>query len=494
MKTKLYISAIICFLFSMNIFASGLPGVNRYSNLPPVVLQQVALDGNNINAWIINSGIIDQNLMTTNTPGFEWPKYSGQFAIFTAGLTIAAMVNGNLRMAAASYKGEYAPGYVIDSSGIPVPQTNSNFRIWKVVKGQNTSYDWLNWGLMVPYGAPFVDVNHNGIYEPAVDTPGISSASQTIFVCLTDGFTSSHTIGEGFGGGTAPLYAELHMTAWCYSNTGYEDMQFLRWNVINKSHLAWNSAYFAIISDPDLGCANDDYIGCDTTRSLGYCYNGEDVDCAGSYRYPGITPAVGIKWLSTSLQANLKMTSFVNFTNTSTQAPPCEHDPNGEDTGAYNMMKGLKKDATPFVIPPGGSASLVTKYVYPGDPETGTGWTEGVPGSPTGSVWNCGGPGHYTGDLHSPNVYGDRRFVMSSGSDSYTVNPGDTNKIYAVQLIAQGTSRLNSVTRLKQLADFAQAFYTGGFMSRKLSPQAVTLELESSVKTARQMVSSRLPA
>ena len=31
-------------------------------------------------------------------------------------------------------------------------------------------------------------------------------------------------------------------------------------------------------------------------------------------------------------------------------------------------------------------------------------------------------------------------------------------------------------------------------MSRKLSPQAVTIELESSIKTARQMVSSRLPA
>jgi hypothetical protein len=158
------------------------------------------------------------------------------------------------------------------------------------------------------------------------------------------------------------------------------------------------------------------------------------------------------------------MTSYVNFTNVSTPGPTCETDPNGEDTGAYNLMKGLKKDATPFVIPPGGSAAYVTKFVYSGDPETGNGWTEGSPGSPTGSVWNCGGPGHYTGDVHSPNAFGDRRFVMSSGSDSYTVNPGDTNKIYAVQLIAQGTSRLNSVTRLKQLADYAQAFYNGGFV------------------------------
>ena len=46
--------------------------------------------------------------------------------------------------------------------------------------------DWANWGLMVPYGAPYIDVNHNNIYEPAIDTPGIRGASQTIFVCLNN--------------------------------------------------------------------------------------------------------------------------------------------------------------------------------------------------------------------------------------------------------------------------------------------------------------------
>ncbi len=37
--------------------------------------------------------------------------------------------------------------------------------------------DWLNWGLMVPFGAPYVDVNHNGTYEFITDTPGVRGAA-----------------------------------------------------------------------------------------------------------------------------------------------------------------------------------------------------------------------------------------------------------------------------------------------------------------------------
>lgn len=130
----------------------------------PIILQQVALDANNINSWILNTGIFDQDRRTPNTPGFEWPKGSGSDAIFTCGLTIAALYNGSLRMASAMYSGEYVPGYVADSLGIPVGRTSSIFKIYSVKRHDSytSNPDWLNWGLMVPYGAPYVDVNHNG--------------------------------------------------------------------------------------------------------------------------------------------------------------------------------------------------------------------------------------------------------------------------------------------------------------------------------------------
>jgi len=36
---------------------------------------------------------------------------------------------------------------------------------------------------------------------------------------------------------------------------------------------------------PDLGFADDDYIGCDTTISLGFCYNADNIDSGNSYSY-----------------------------------------------------------------------------------------------------------------------------------------------------------------------------------------------------------------
>jgi hypothetical protein len=157
------------------------------------------------------------------------------------------------------------------------------------------------------------------------------------------------------------------------------------------------------------------------------------------------------------------MTSFSYFTNPGNGGPICEGDPNPGAPEAYSYMKGSKSDGTHWVIPPGGQQN-VTKFTYSGDPETGSGWNEGLPGSPHGSITNCGGPNVYNGQYVPVNISGDRRFLLTSGSDNYTVNPGDTNKIYMVQLIAQGTNNLNSVTKLKQMADFAQAFYAGGFI------------------------------
>ena len=149
------------------------------------VTQQIRFNPNNIDTWIQNSGISDQDISIPNAPGLQWPAGSGHFAIFTLGLTTGAYVNSSLRMASASYQGEYEPGYISHTSGYPVAQTDSTFRFYTVKRGDNmnNSYDWLVWGRMVPYGAPFIDVNHSGIYEPAIDTPGIRGAVQTIFIC-----------------------------------------------------------------------------------------------------------------------------------------------------------------------------------------------------------------------------------------------------------------------------------------------------------------------
>ncbi|MFI5144821.1 MAG: T9SS type A sorting domain-containing protein, partial [Ignavibacteria bacterium] len=253
-----------------------------------------------------------------------------------------------------------------------------------------------------------------------------------------------------------------HMTAWCYDNPDLSDVQFIKWDVINKSHTHWQSFYSSIVCDPDLGCAVDDFIGCDTTRNLGFCYNGEEVDCAGTYRYSGIVPSVGIQWLTCNGVQNLGMTSFDYSACSGCGAPYCELDPNPGAEAAYNFMRGLKKDATPWVVPPGGAGN-VTRFVYSGNPETGSGWCE-AQATISGRVLNCGGPGVTTGTIISPNPMGDRHMIINSGSDNLTLNAGDTQKVIIAQLIARGSNRRNSVTMLKILADTVFAYCSRGYI------------------------------
>jgi hypothetical protein len=445
MKSKNICFFLIIFFFLINL---------SYSQ---VVVQRVKLEPNNIRAWFQNTGIFDQNTSNSmNIAGFEWPKGSGHTAIFTSGLTIAARVNGIIKMASATYKGEYAPGYC--NNGVPV--TNSNFKIYKVSRGDNqyTNPDWANWGLMVPYGAPYVDVNFNGTYEPAIDTPGVRSAASTIFLCMTDGFTYTHTPGEGFGGGTSPLFAEVHMTAWAYDKISLSDMQFVKWVVINKGSVPWNGSYFSIVSDPDLGWAVDDYMGCDTLRKMGYCYNATNND----QEYGAAPPAVGIVILrgfinkSVFPNINLGLTAFSKFEGS--PSVPCEFGAN--INGAYLFMKGFKNDSTAWLDP----TQLVTppnfykktKFLFAGDPETNIGWTEFK-----GSIPNCGLDSSGTPVI--PNTAGDRRFIMSCGAENLTVVPNDTQTIIVAQMITRGNSNLNSVTKLKQLADTSYSVYSAGF-------------------------------
>jgi len=415
--------------------------------LPQLVIQRVHLDGNNIDAFFQNSGIFNQNTsIGSNSPGFIWPKGSGKTAVYTSGSCISARVNGQIAQTTASYKGEFAPGHILNG----VATTNGFFKIYKISRGDNASNnpDYDLWFIMIPFGAPYIDVNNNRQFDYGIDSVGIRNASQVLFICMTDGFASSHSSGEGFGGGvTNPLLkSQVAWTSWCYDKGNLKDIQFMKWSIINKSTSSWNSTYLSIASDIDIGDGDDDYIGCDTTLKLGYCYNADNNDAV----YGVAPPAYGMIFH----KSPKGFTSFTRFISPMAAPSPCEADPNGEPHGAYLMMKGYKKDSSnimnPIFTPP-----IPTKYAYSGDPETNTGWT-----MYKGFVNNCGGD---TGVIYPVCAPFDQRSVMSSGAENFTVNPNDTVTIVASQLIARGTSNKNSVTQLKNLANTAWLVYNGGF-------------------------------
>lgn len=449
MKTLLII--LLSFSITVSIFSK--PRDLNISNPFTVIKAQVSSNANNIASWVQNTGTFDQDIRTNNTPGFEWPKGSGKFAIFTAGLSMSAFIDGNLRLATISYNGEYAPGYVLNGAFA----TSSIFKLYKVSRGDNgsTNPDYANWGLMVPYGAPYDDVNNNGVYEQGLDKPGVKNAAQTIFVCITDADPTNHTASEGFSGGTLPVFSEMHFSLWSYDNiAGLEDVQFLKMEVINKNNSPWYRTQFGIVADPDLGSATDDYIGCDMPRNLGFCYNATNVDGTGSgTSYGANPPAVGFDMLkgavnrSVTPNADLYMTSFCQFMNTGSGGPVCENDAS-TPLHAFNFLRGLKKDSTSFINP---LTTGRTKFCFSGDPEPNTGWTEF-----TGKINNCGGDTTGTVVASAP---GDKRFVMSSGADNLTIVPGEKQTFLIAQLIARGANNKNSVTKLKQLSDAVQAFY-----------------------------------
>ena len=126
---------------------------------PNYVTKYVYLDANNIKSFFYNTGMFNQDTRSGNTAGFEWPKNLGKYACFTSGLCIACYINDSLAQCMASYKGEYVNGAIKYVGGVPTLDNDPKFKIYVVRSSDNaaSSPDYANWGLMVPYGAPFDD-------------------------------------------------------------------------------------------------------------------------------------------------------------------------------------------------------------------------------------------------------------------------------------------------------------------------------------------------
>ncbi len=95
---------------------------------------------------------------------------------------------------------------------------------------------------------------------------------------------------------------EVQVQAFAYAtNDEINDMTFLRYKLINRAKEDIRQTYFAMWVDHDLGCSEDDYLGCDPERGLVYAYNsdaldgsGTGTDCTGSVAtYEDKVPMIG---------------------------------------------------------------------------------------------------------------------------------------------------------------------------------------------------------
>ena len=395
----------------------------------PTIFDYTAhMDVNQIDMVVTNHGSIAYDVLTGNA-GFIYPKSSTKTAVFAAGPWIGAKVGGEVRIAVAEYSQEYTSGPM--AGGTFQPDNNPLFKSYKIIRGNTTSEDYLNWP--VDQGAP-------------VDSTGAPAllGDAMIWSVYNDADPALHT---NNGGQTNPLGIEVQQTTFAFNRAGpLGNVIFVRYKLINKGLNFLEDMFVSAWSDPDLGGPTDDLVGCDVPRSMGYVYNATNVDA----QYGAQPPAVGFDFFrgpivpsgTPGVNDTLGMTSFNKYINGTDPRSYLE---------TYNYMLGHNPDGSDVIDP---TTGLPTKFQVPGDPVTGTGWLDSSPG--------------------------DRRMNLSTGP--FRMEPGDIQEITMAIIVGQGTDRLSSISDLRNKDDVAQVVFDLNF---NLSPPPptpeVTLDLEPNV-------------
>lgn len=284
------------------------------------------------------------------------------------------------------------------------------------------------------------------------------------------------------------IQMEVQVQSFAYAtNDEINDMTFYRFKLINKASDDIRDCYFAMWTDPDLGCSDDDYIGCDVGRSLGYVYNEDDADgnpgtsCpsgGGSETYKFDIPILGIDYFrgprgpklfqrdsdgaimfsaegdtlfvdpepgtgEMDTLVELGMTSFLYQNNSGNNAPEATQDPQ-MDFEFYNILRGLWKDGTAVTFGNSGfdPASMTdsVRYVFPDPPNDDNGWSM------------C------TADL----PFDDRRTVQATGP--LLLQPGAKNElIIGAVFVPNINYPCPDISRLQFADDLAQALFDNCF-------------------------------
>ena len=399
-------------------------------------VEHVVWDGNQISTVHGNHGDVVSYHISGNS-GLEWPKGSGKLAVFQSGIWLASgrtrAPGGDwvdeLRTAAAEYTVEFVPGSIGSADansghiyqihkkeveaflendwatfqamtlGLPITVVEGSSAFTEDIPKSLPTDDFINWP--VHDGAPWKDANDDGDYNPADgDHPDILGDVFHWYV-MNDGNAATHTPLWG----TSPMNVDIQTSLFGFNQAGpMGNILFVRWVMVNKGSDELDSVFVSMWHDDDVGDATDDLVGCNVDLSVGYTYNdadgdntyGVEVPAAGAdfFQGPLVSSLGDTATIFTWSQENsyhlrdlpdkkrLGMTSFAKYIN----GNPIFSDPaSAQET--YNYMNGLVgTTGEPFIDPITGQPSI---FVHDGDPTTGSGWLDDVPG--------------------------DRRYLMTSG-------------------------------------------------------------------------------
>ncbi|MEI6410436.1 MAG: hypothetical protein WCR52_13695 [Bacteroidota bacterium] len=223
--------------------------------------------------------------------------------------------------------------------------------------------------------------------------------------------------------GGKPIQMEVQVQAFGYlTNDELNDMTFHRYKLINRATERIDSMFFAMWLDPDLGCSEDDFIGCDTTKSLMYVYNQDAIDgdpgatCnvgnGSTPTYGTKIPILGCDYFRGPLDTfgnEIGMSSFMYYNRTGTGGNnSATWDPTAP-AEYYNYITGSWRDGKRLTY--GGSGysndpnAKLVHYCFTEAPDNPAGWSMVTANLPKG----------------------DRRTLQATGP--FTLKPGAVNEL-----------------------------------------------------------------
>lgn len=332
--------------------------------------------------------------------------------------------------------------------------------------------------------------------------------------------------------GADPIGMEIRAQAFAFAtNDEVNRMTFYNYEMINRSTQTLFDTYFTQYCDADVGFSDDDYVGCDVSRGLGFAYNGTNNDPGGNGApgYGDNPPAIGIDFFEGPYQdadnldnvgphfeeqpdgtqiyvvptvndaiagdgivyegigigysdgivdnERFGMRRFNYFNRPDISPIGATHDPSSP-TDYYNYMTGFWRDNSPIYY--GGigygttGTTTLASYTYPGDSDP-LHW--GTAGQDMGWAWtetNTDGAG-------SSNDIGDRRMLQSAGP--FTLTPGAINNLTVGVVYGRAFDgdAFASVQIVKQNDTKAQALFDNCFeiLDPPSAPVLEIVELEN---------------
>lgn len=386
------------------------------------------------------------------------------------------------------------------------------------------------------YLAPFYDnakpgETPNGIYDPEVDgdypwydiTEEVDCRNDrrvTLFGDETNWWVFNDKGNIHTESGGDPIAMEIRAQAFTFAtDDAINDMTFYNYELINRGTQTLYETYFGQWVDPDIGFSQDDFVGCDVARGLGYCYNG-DLNDEGVGAQPGYgtnPPAVGIDFFEGPYLDNDGIDNPIYkavadgsgpavllaevFANDGIPYPGLgigygdnvvdnerfgmarfvyhnrDGSPYGDPTAAsdyYNYLRGIWKNGLNMQFGGNGNTTgsgVPTKYMFPDDSDP-LDWGTYPVAAPSADPWS---------ETSVGNPPFDRRFLQSAGP--FTLRPGAVNNITVGVVIGQSNeSDLEAPIRALKTADTkAQALFDNCFelVDPPVAPVLTIQEMEN---------------